>query len=300
MLAGTCVQACSTLLPQGSSDPAAAPLTPRVTLPSEATSIPPSGPAFAVGLKRAVPGLPCSVRSVSCFSGSKIRGGSDESSLSYSVRYARFVSGSKTPAGSDERSLPCRWSTVSPLCSSKAPAGIVCRSLPSNFSSISVSSSPSNTPAGSAVRSLLLRINRSIPPRSAKSPGLSVAMPALFRLSVPVSAGRCTTGITSEQSVTSLSFALTSSTSLSRSWAVRLQLPPVSAGSPGDPVTLWPLCASSASWSRIATAPLASTIAPSLPSARLFAPIAMPSPSASPSATVYSNTSRLGLDESST
>ena len=213
------VHSYSTLSPQGSSKPFSAPSTPRVTLSPEATSIPPAGPAFAIGFKRALPGF-CSKRSSNSPLGfSKIRG------------------------GSDERSFWCRWSTVSPVSRSKTPAEIVCRSLASRESRPSVSSSPSNTLAGSAVRSLLASLNLSSPPRSAKSPRLSVAMPELRRSSRSVNAARCAS-VTSEQLVTLLSFALTSSTSLSRTWGVRSQMPPVSASS--DPSTLWPACAASA------------------------------------------------------
>ena len=63
------------------------------------------------------------------------------------------------------------------------------------------------------------------PVSPAKSPALRPVKRLPFRpedatpcrLSVPVSSGRCTTGSTSEQSVTVLWFALTSSTSLPRS-----------------------------------------------------------------------------------
>ena len=75
------VQERVTFLPQGSSKPFAASASPRVTVPPEATSIPPSGPAFAIGLKRALPGLSFRISSISTVSFSKIRGGSDERSL---------------------------------------------------------------------------------------------------------------------------------------------------------------------------------------------------------------------------
>ena len=79
VLAGTCVQACSTLLPQGSSYPAAAPSPPRVTPVASwgTSSIPPSGPAFAIGTKSALPELSARFSCVSFVSFSKIRGGSD-------------------------------------------------------------------------------------------------------------------------------------------------------------------------------------------------------------------------------
>ncbi len=59
------------LAPQGSSCPAAASATPRVTLPPCTTSIPASA-ALATGTKRALPGLPCSDRVVRPVSFSKI------------------------------------------------------------------------------------------------------------------------------------------------------------------------------------------------------------------------------------
>ena len=73
------------------------------------------------------------------------------------------------------------------------------------------------------------------------------------RLSVPVSAPRRVFPTCAQVSVLSLSAVRTSSSSLSRSWGVRSQMPPVSASS--DPSTLWPVCAASAVWVRIASAP---------------------------------------------
>ena len=121
-------------------------------------------------------------------------------------------------------------------------------------------------------------------------------MPALRRSSTLVSVGRCTSGITAEQFAIPLlpGFALTSASSLSRSWGVRSQMPPVrSKLCVRDPSTLWPVCAASAVWVRIAWAPVASTIMAPGGSDRLSAAIAMPSRSASPDRTMYSNTSRL-------
>ena len=113
------------------------------------------------------------------------------------------------------------------------------------------------------------------------------------RLSVPVSAPRRVFPTCAQVSVLSLSFALTSASNLSRSWGVRSQMPPVrSKLCVRDPSTLWPVCAASRAWSRIASVPLASTIVAPGGSDRLSAAIAMPSPSVSPDCTVYSNTSR--------
>ena len=199
-----------TLVPQGSSKPFSAPSAPRVTRPPEATSIPPAGPAFAVGTKRALPGLSDSLRKVSPVTFSKIRG------------------------GSDERLFPCRWMVKdSPVNSSNTPGAIVCRSLSSRKSWVSVSSSPSNTLAGSAVRSLSSSVRNSIPPRFSKSPRFRTAMPLLSRSRYPASASKCVV-VTSEQVLTLLSFAMTRSSSSSRTWGVRAQMP--LPGVPSD----WP------------------------------------------------------------
>ena len=100
---------CVTLLPQGSSYPAAASAAPRVTLAPCTTSIPPFGPALATGTKRALPGLPCSERVVRPVRFSKIRDGSDRRPLPCSRSTVSVSSSpSNTPAGSDVSSLLLR------------------------------------------------------------------------------------------------------------------------------------------------------------------------------------------------
>ena len=258
------VQAQVTLSPQGSSKPFSAPSTPSVTVPPEATSIPPADPALAMGLKRALPGLWSS------------RGS------------ARFVSFSKRRGGSDESWLSLRNSKLTPVSRSNAPGAMVCRRFPSSPSRVNVLSSPSNTPSGKAVRSLALSCTWVILPRSAKSPRFSTAMLWSPRSSVPLSAPRCAVTV-AQVSAVSLCAVRTRSTSLSRTCAVRPQMPPVSPG--GVPLTLCPDCVLNATWSRIAGVPWTLTIAPPA-SVRLSAATAMPSLSVSACATVYANTSR--------
>ena len=83
-----------TLSPQG---PPASP--PSVFFSPAFASIPPSGPATATGRNLALPGLPLRVRVVSCFSGWKMRSGSDSRSLCSRRSVLRFVSPANSPAG---------------------------------------------------------------------------------------------------------------------------------------------------------------------------------------------------------
>ena len=92
------LQAYLTLLPQGSSWPAAAPSTPSVTLPPDTASNPPDGPARATGANPAAPGLPASVSVVRPVSGSNTRAGSAVSALSSRLRVVIPPSPAKSPA----------------------------------------------------------------------------------------------------------------------------------------------------------------------------------------------------------
>ena len=87
-----------TLLPQGSSWPAAAPSTPSITLPPDTASNPPAGPDTACGANPAAPGLPTSVSVASAVSGSNTRAGSAVSALLSRLRVAIPLSPAKSPA----------------------------------------------------------------------------------------------------------------------------------------------------------------------------------------------------------
>ena len=173
--------------------------------------MPPVGPAIAIGLKLAVPGLDPTEIWVAAVSLSKIRGASVARSLSDRFRVLSPVSWSNTPGGS----VLSPVSVAFPLLSSLSVVSDVIGS---------------NTPAGTLCRVLWLVIERLVSALSpSKSPCFNVRIcPTLLwlRSSVPVSAVRCVV-VTIEQSVTVLSLSFTSVTSSLRTCGVRAQIPPL-------------------------------------------------------------------------